>query len=215
LIPKKIVGKNDISKTVPFNLGLFDTITYTMKDKSNQYIEHQGNVYYGTIAPQNIKISNIPSANNIITITEYSRETKEHLTSPETNLDILKRAELNKSRMTPRMVEKVETTKNKIKQKLTSKVQEQSKDTKELEPEFKSFKWNSITEKQKFELKIQKNQIQAMSNPRYQKQLTTEKAKVKTLTNYNNKGFTNVVTLSLITSFVSGALFMLMYLIIK
>jgi hypothetical protein len=83
------------------------------------------------------------------------------------------------------------------------------------EPEFKSFKWNSITEKQKFELKVQKNQIQAMSNPRYQKQLTTEKAKVKTLTNYNNKGFTNVVTLSLITSFVSGALFMLMYLIIK
>lgn len=85
-------------------------------------------------------------------------------------------------------------------------------------PEFKSFKWNSPSEKQKVELKIQKNQIQAMNNPRYQnqQQLTNQKQKVKTLNNNpSNKGFTNVITLSLITSFVAGAIFMLVYLLIK
>ena len=63
-----------------------------------------------------------------------------------------------------------------------------------------------------------KNQIQAMNNPRYQnqQQLTNQKQKVKTLNNNpSNKGFTNVITLSLITSFVAGAIFMLVYLRIK
>lgn len=57
-----------------------------------------------------------------------------------------------------------------------------------------------------------------MNNPRYQnqQQLTNQKQKVKTLNNNpSNKGFTNVITLSLITSFVTGAIFMLVYLLIK
>lgn len=57
-----------------------------------------------------------------------------------------------------------------------------------------------------------------MNNPRYQnqQQLTNQKQKVKTLNNNpSNKGFTNVITLSLITSFVAGAIFMLVYLWIK
>ncbi len=88
-------------------------------------------------------------------------------------------------------------------------------------PEIKSFGWKSQNEKQKYELKMQKNQIMAMNNPRYQQlyqnqQSLQNKPKVKTLTqNASNKGFTNVITLSLITSFVAGALFMLMYFILK
>ena len=57
-----------------------------------------------------------------------------------------------------------------------------------------------------------------MNNPRYQnqQQLTNQKQKVKTLNNNpSNKGFTNVITLSLITSFVAGAIFMLVYLLVK
>ena len=57
-----------------------------------------------------------------------------------------------------------------------------------------------------------------MNNPRYQnqQQLTNQKQKVKTLNNNpSNKGFTNVITLSLITRFVASAIFMLVYLWIK
>ena len=124
--------------------------------------------------------------------------------------------------MTPSMIEKVELTKITLEQKVNLNNQEQPKQESNFQakkgPEFKSFKWNSPSEKQKVELKIQKNQIQAMNNPRYQnqQQLTNQKQKVKTLNNNpSNKGFTNVITLSLITRFVASAIFMLVYLWIK
>lgn len=111
LISKNIVGKFDISKAVPSELGLLDTIIYTMKDKAGQYIEHQGNVHNETINPSNIKITHIPTANRYMKVNRYERETKEHLTDPKLNLEILERAENHKNRMAPRMAEKVESTK--------------------------------------------------------------------------------------------------------
>ena len=222
LIPKKILGKDDISKVVPSDMDLFSTMTYVLRDGAKQYVEHQGNVYTGTISPEKFKVSVIPAASQYIKAEQYSRETKEHLTNPQSNLSILKNAADNKSRMTPSMIEKVEVTKTNLEQKVNLNNQEQPKQESNFQakkgPEFKSFKWNSPSEKQKVELKIQKNQIQAMNNPRYQnqQQLTNQKQKVKTLNNNpSNKGFTNVITLSLITSFVAGAIFMLVYLWFK
>lgn len=222
LISKKMLGKNTISNVVPSDMDLFSTITYVLKDGARQYEEHKGNVYNGTISPENFKISVIPNASKYIKAEQYSRETREHLINPQSNLAILKNAEDNKSRMTPSMTEKIELTKAKLEQKVNSNKQQQQKQesnfTIKKAPEFKSFKWNSPSEKQKVELKIQKNKIQAMNNPRYQKQqqLTNQKQKVKTLNNnHSNKGFTNVITLSLVTSFVAGAIFMLVYLWIK
>lgn len=222
LIPKKILGKDDISKVVPSDMDLFSTMTYVLRDGAKQYVEHQGNVYTGTISPEKFKVSVIPAASQYIKAEQYSRETKEHLTNPQSNLSILKNASDNKSRMTPSMIEKVELTKITLEQKVNLNNQEQPKQESNFQakkgPEFKSFKWNSPSEKQKVELKIQKNQIQAMNNPRYQnqQQLTNQKQKVKTLNNNpSNKGFTNVITLSLITRFVASAIFMLVYLWIK
>lgn len=66
LISKQLVGKSDISKAVPSDLSLLETITYTMKDKASEYTEHQGNVYYDTISPSDIVFTSMPEAINTL-----------------------------------------------------------------------------------------------------------------------------------------------------
>lgn len=103
----------------------------------------------------------------------------------------------------------------------TEKKQEEHSETKAIEsktsiskgPEVKSFSWKSNSEAMVYSQIKQKNQMIKQQKAQ-QKQMN--KPKVKTLTpssqgGTGSKGFTNVVLLSLIVSFVSGALFMVMY----
>lgn len=85
-------------------------------------------------------------------------------------------------------------------------------------PEVKSFSWKNNQESMIYSQIKKKNQmIKQQKNEK--KQLN--KPKVKTLTSNQsggtngNKGFTNVITLSLIVSFVAGALFMVMYMLLS
>ena len=110
LIPKRVVGKNDISKSVKPNLGLYETIISVMNDSENQYKEHVGNVCNDVILPQNIKLSHIPDASKFISVSGYVRESKDNLTNPYENLNILLRARDNSSKMNDRMYEMVEKT---------------------------------------------------------------------------------------------------------
>lgn len=225
LISKQIVGKSDISKTVPSNLGLIDTIIYTINDNAKQYIEHIGNVSHETISPKSIKITNIPNANKLMSVTEYSRETKEHLTNLDTNLAILQRAEQVKSRMTPRMVEKTKETKNvllqrKTEQKITETPSIQNQGLKSILVKRSSkAKSSSFTKRSEFEIQVasqikEKNTTIQKQN---EQQRDLKKTKVKTLTKPTNpsNGYTNVITLTLIISFVAGILCTIIYLILN
>ena len=106
----------------------------------------------------------------------------------------------------------------------TEKKQEEHSETKAIEsktsiskgPEVKSFSWKSNSEAMVYSQIKQKNQMIKQQKAQ-QKQMN--KPKVKTLTpssqgGTGSKGFTNVVLLSLIVSFVSGALFMVMYMLL-
>lgn len=207
LISKKLVGKDDVSKAVPASLGLLETISYTMQDKANQYQEHQGNVYMGIIPPSEIQVTNIPTVNKFIKVNEYERESKEHLTDINSNLALLSRAESNGNRMTPRMNEKIIKTKERLRQEKTKNIQ--------TETIRKSFDQRSQTEIQVANQIREKNQ---MIKKQKQAQKLQEKGKVKTLTknsnNSGNKGYVNPLVLSLIVSFIAGALFMVAYMII-
>lgn len=107
----------------------------------------------------------------------------------------------------------------------TEKKQEEHSETKSVEskssisrgPETKSFSWKSNSETMIYRQIKQKNQMIKQQKAQ-QKQMN--KPKVKTLTPPSqgvngSKGFTNVITLSLIVSFVAGALFMVMYMLLN
>lgn len=228
LISKSVVGKNDVLKTVPRNLPLIDTIITTMTDSEKQYTEHVGNVSHETISPEHIKITNIPSANKLMTVSEYSRETKEHLTNPDNNLAIIERAEQVKSRMTPRMIQKTEETKailmqKKSEQKSFNSSLENRGSTKPISvkkgPKVKS---SSFTRRNESEIQIA-NQIKQKNmaiKQQKEQQRGLEKPKVKTLTKQTNggspsSGFVDTLVITLITGFIAGALFMVIYSIIK
>lgn len=230
LISKQVVGKNDVSKTVPRDLGLIDTIIYTMNDNAKQYTEHIGNVSHKTILPENIKITNIPNANKLMHVTEYSRETKEHLTNLDTNLAMIQRAEQVKSRMTPRMIEKTEETKNILLQKkneqkiiestiIQNQVSKPISVKKGLEVKSASFTKRSESEVQIASQIKEKNTTIQKKN---KQQRSLDKSKVKTLTKPTNSGgsstssgFVDTLILTLITGFVAGAIFMILYSLLK
>lgn len=97
------------------------------------------------------------------------------------------------------------------------KKQDDSKVQMEQTQKQESFAKRSQSEIQAHQQIKQKNQV--IKQQKAQQQLS--KPKVKTLTQNSNggtsnsKGFTNIITLSLIVSFVCGALFMIVYMIIK
>lgn len=228
LISKSVVGKNDVLKTVPRNLPLIDTIITTMTDSEKQYTEHVGNVSHETISPEHIKITNIPSANKLMTVSEYSRETKEHLTNPDNNLAIIERAEQVKSRMTPRMIQKTEETKailmqKKSEQKSFNSSLENRGSTKPISvkkgPKVKS---SSFTRRNESEIQVasQIKEKNATIQKQKEQQRNLNKPKVKTLRKQTNSGstssgFVDTLVITLITGFIAGALFMVIYSIIK
>lgn len=83
----------------------------------------------------------------------------------------------------------------------------------------KLIKWNNSREKQLYELKTTKNQINYANNLNYQNtnQLQNEKGKVlkKLNTNTTSSGFANIILLSLITGFSAGIIFVMMYLFLR
>lgn len=221
LISKKTVGKDNIQEAVPQNMDLFSTISYVLKDGAHQYSEHQGNVYNGVIPPTKLNISVIPNASMYIKTNQYSRETKEHLLNPESNLAILQNAEENKNRLVSSMASKVEKAKSEIMSK--------KKETLSFRNETISQPSSPISKNTNF-AKRSENEIQVHQQIKQKNQMIKQqkaqkkqinKPKVKTLTqstqnssSNGSKGFTNIITLSLIVSFVCGALFMIVYMLI-
>ena len=217
LISKKTVGKDNIQDAVPQNMDLLSTINYVLKDGAHQYSAHQGNVYNGVIPPTELNISVIPNASIYIKADHYSRETKEHLLNPDSNLAVLQNAEKNRNRLVPSMSSKVEKVKSEIMNKKKDKngIQIQPQQIKKQE----SFAHRSQSEIQVSQQIKQKNNM--IKQQKAQKQ-QLNKPRVRTLTKSSlnssstgSKGFTNVITLSLIVSFVCGALFIIVYMLIK
>lgn len=191
LISKSVVGKNDAS-FVPANLGLLETITYVMRDGANQYKEHVGNVHNEVILPQNIRLSHIPDANKIISVNSYSRETREHLTSPRPNLEILGRAIDNVSKMSSDMIETVKNTCSLLESRLSSK--------------------KSINIVSDFNSHNKNHTISTQN----QQNLSNQKKKVKTLKKViDSNGYANVIILPFVIVFAFVVAFLLVGLLLK
>ena len=225
LISKKTVGKNNISDVAPQDLDLFGTISHVLKDGSRQYTEHNGNVYDGTINPTELGVSVIPNASNYIKTVEYHRETKEHLINPDSNLAILQNVNDNKNRLVSTMIPKVEKAKEIImnKKKQNNQQNENTKNIQIKKASIVEHEHNNFAKRSQSEIQVSqqiKEKNQVIKQKKAQQQLN--KPKVKTLTQSSSnsgstgsKGFTNVIILSLIVSFVCGALFMIVYMLIK
>ena len=108
LIPKRVVGKDDISKVGVQNMDLLNTINFVLGDGAKQYLDHEGNVYKETIKPKDFCITVVPAASMYMQAGEYLRETEEHLLSVDSNLAIIERAEGYRESLDPSMVHMVE-----------------------------------------------------------------------------------------------------------
>lgn len=215
LISKQLVGKSDISKAVPDDLGLLDTITYTMKDKASEYTEHQGNVYYDTISPSDIIFTSIPEANKYIKVEGYNRESKEHLTNPRSNYAIIKRAIKNASRMPSKMVDNV----MKAKAMLEEKIQELDKEETTITDSSDLYTFRRNKEQREFTSQ-NINQISSIKKEIYeiQSKITEERNLSRGISDKStmtlgrtSKGFANKLILTIISTFISFALFLLVY----
>ena len=215
LISKQLVGKNDVSRAVPSDLGLLDTIIYTMKDKASEYTEHQGNVYYDTISPSDIIFTNIPEANMYIKVQEYNRESKDHLTNPRNNYAIVRRAIKNESRMTPKMVENVMKLKSMLEEKISGLDNKPSQLTDSVELQIfrvkkeqrdsasKNINQMSTTKKEIYELQCKITEEHNLSR-------TIEDKNAKSLVR-SSGGFAGQLVLTIISMFVACALFLIVY----
>lgn len=190
-----------------------------MRDKALEYTEHQGNVYYDTISPSNILFTNIPEANKYIRVESYNRESKEHLTNPKNNYAIIRRAIKNSTRMNPKMAENV----MKMKKMLERKIQELDKKDSQLTAgtELYTFKRNkeqrnfsSQNINQMSDIKREIYEIQTKINEEHNLSRNIEDKSAKTL-GRSSEGFANKLILTIISMFVSCALFLLIYFLYK
>ena len=125
LIPKKVVGKDSIEATDTKKLDAIQTILSVLHDKPRQYVEHDGNVCHETITPENFKVTTIPDASKYIYASDYYRESKEDLVSPEKNLDVITRIENDSTqRVVPSLIPKVEAAKQIILEKQEEKAKQ-------------------------------------------------------------------------------------------
>ncbi len=215
LISKKTVGKDNIREAVPQNMDLFSTISYVLNDGAHQYSEHKGNVYNGVIPPTELNISVIPNASIYIKSDNYSRETKEHLTNPDSNLAFLQIAEENKNRLVSSMPSKIEKAESEIMRKKNPPFNFRNETISETNPTFS--KNNNFEKRSSNEIQIA-NQIKQKNQMIKKQKLQLNRPKVLTKSNLSgsstgNKGFINSITLSLIVIFILGTLFVVYMLI--
>ena len=87
LIPKKIVGKDDVSQLGVEDMGIVDTIISVMRDSKGQYVEHSGNVSRKDIPASEFVVTEVPAAHRYITAPEeYHRESKDELLDSDKGL---------------------------------------------------------------------------------------------------------------------------------
>ena len=79
LIPKRVVKKNFVKQEVLDNKNLLETIIYLSDDINEEYKEHFGNVWNGSISSKNFYVINLPILENFISINNFARETKDEL----------------------------------------------------------------------------------------------------------------------------------------
>ena len=108
LIPKRVVGKDDISKVGVQNMDLLSTINFVLGDGAKQYLDHEGNVYKETIKPKDFCITVVPAASMYMQAGEYLRETEGHLLFVDSNLAIIEMAERYRESLDPSMVHMIE-----------------------------------------------------------------------------------------------------------
>ncbi len=118
LVSKKAVGKDNIELAVSPETGLIYTINLVLNDERGQFKEHIGNVSRVDIDPKDIHITHIPNADKYLYVNGYLRESKESLTDPKINLNMLKRIDSVSERLNPALREKIcqikQQTHNKI-----------------------------------------------------------------------------------------------------
>lgn len=87
LIPKSVVGKDDVSQLGVEDLGVVETIVSVMRDSNGQYKEHSGNVSRVDIPSSSFVVTEVPAAHRYITAPEeYHRESKDELLDSEKGL---------------------------------------------------------------------------------------------------------------------------------
>lgn len=208
LIPKRVIGKDIIFNVLPNDMNLFSTISYVLNDGSRQYTEHNGNVYEGTIFSNQFGISVIPNASSFISAKKYDRESQEHLIKPENNLAVLQAVDENRNRLVPSMVSKVEHAKKNVHSKIKSTNIDEINFNARSQNEIQTYK---MIQRKNTEIKKQKRM---KNNPKVLvRKLPSTSSQVNSLN--GNKGYVNVITLSLIVSFVLGVLFTSVYILFK
>lgn len=114
LIPKSVVGKDDVSELGVEDKGVVDTISSVLRDEKKQYEEHIGNVSHADIPADSFVVTSIPSADCYITPPrEYYREGKEHITDRDASLAMIERIQGN-DRLVPEMRTPLEEAKVQI-----------------------------------------------------------------------------------------------------
>ena len=83
MIKRNKIGKDDISKAIIEGQNLEDTISTVLKDKTNQFGEHDGNVIDPTnLTGKDVEIVDLPPADELLGEIEFTRETRASLFDP-------------------------------------------------------------------------------------------------------------------------------------
>lgn len=89
LIPKSVIGKDNIEDAIIPGQSLHETIITVLNDGRNQYKEHLGNVLTQTITENDMIIMGLPNSREIFGECEFNRETRKKLYDPKLVLDMI------------------------------------------------------------------------------------------------------------------------------
>lgn len=89
LIPKSVIGKDNIEEATIPGQYVIETIKTVLSDERGQYKEHDGNVLKQTVTEKDMIIMGLPNSREIFGEHEFDRETKEELYDPKLVLDMI------------------------------------------------------------------------------------------------------------------------------
>ena len=89
LIPKRVIGKNNVEDAIMPGQNCLDTIKTVLQDGRGQYVEHQGNSLKQTVTENDMIIMELPNSREIFGEHVYNRETKEKLYNPKLVLNMI------------------------------------------------------------------------------------------------------------------------------